>query len=218
MAAQQNKQESSSRGSSQQEQQGQQTALTQRSSVPSGLSLWEPMDMFNINPFSMMRRLNDEISRVFGQTGLTNASARGDDFVSAIWAPAIEVAYRDGNFEVSAELPGLKEDEVRVEVTNDALIIQGERRIERQEGDGGIRRTERRYGQFYRLIALPDGADAENARAEFRDGILRVTIPVSEAQSRTRQIPIQGADGSQRSQSQRQVAGQTEDSGRKKAA
>jgi HSP20 family molecular chaperone IbpA len=58
--------------------------------------------------------------------------------------------------------------------------------VEREEDRGDVRRTERRYGQFYRAIALPDGADAQNARAEFRNGVLQVVIPVAEAQRNVR--------------------------------
>jgi HSP20 family protein len=96
------------------------------------------------------------------------------------------------------------------------LIIQGERKLEKEEGDGGVRRTERRYGEFYRAIALPEGADAEHARAEFQNGVLHVTIPVPEAQSNLRQIPIQTTAAS--SQAAGQKTASAEKPGQQKAA
>jgi HSP20 family protein len=92
---------------------------------------------------------------------------------------------------VSAELPGLTDQDVTVEINNDVLIIRGEREVEKEDTSGEIRRTERRYGAFYRAIQLPEGAQADQASAEFRDGVLRITVPVQQAQSNTREISVQ---------------------------
>ena len=126
---------------------------------------------------------------MFSQAGV--APSRGEGFLSTAWVPAAEIAYRDGNLIVSAELPGLTEKDVKVEINGDFLTIHGERKVEQEESEGGIQRTERKYGEFYRAIALPEGADIEHARAEFQNGVLHVTIPVPQAQSNSRQIPIQ---------------------------
>lgn len=167
---------SQTRGEQRGEQRGQQgSGLARRSALPSVPSLLlDPLGFFDDDPFSLMRRMQREMSRVVGQAGL-DVTRRGDDFLSNAWVPATEIAFQDGNLVVSAELPGLSENDVRVEINDDFLIIQGERKMEQEQNEGGIQRTERRYGEFYRAIALPDGADAEHARAEFRDGVLRVT-------------------------------------------
>jgi HSP20 family protein len=89
-------------------------------------------------------------------------------------------------------LPGLKPEEMKVEVTDDAIVIEGERRHETEGKEGGRWHSERRYGHFYRAIPLPDGADADQIRAEFRNGELHVTVPVQQSQSKRRQIPIKG--------------------------
>ncbi|MGZ4831946.1 MAG: Hsp20/alpha crystallin family protein [Terriglobales bacterium] len=135
------------------------------------------------------------MDRVFSQA--PNISGR--DIGDIIWVPPIEVEQRDGNFVVSAELPGIPDEDIQVEVTDDALIIRGERQIEHEENERGIRRTERRYGQFYRAIPLPDGADPDKAKAELQNGVLRVTVPVSETKSGTRQIPVQTSQSGQQS-------------------
>jgi HSP20 family protein len=166
------------------------------STLPSFL---DPLGFFDDDSFSLIRRMQKEMSRVFAQAGLTS-SGRGDDFLSTAWVPTAEVAYRDGNLVVSAELPGLSEKDVKVEINNDFLTIQGERKVEKDEAENGIRRSERRYGEFYRAIALPEGADAEHARAEFKNGVLHVAVPVPQAQNSTRQIPIETTAPSQSSE------------------
>jgi HSP20 family protein len=86
---------------------------------------------------------------------------------------------------------------VKVEVTNDALVIHGERKVEQEQEEGGTRRTERQYGLFYRSIPLPEGADVEHASAKFENGLLEVTVPVPQQQQQRRSIPIQAATNAQ---------------------
>ena len=199
----------------------QEGALARHSVLPSLPSLLlDPLGFFDDDPFSLMRRMQREMTRVFGQAGI-DGSRRSGDVLSTAWIPATEIAYRDGNLIVSAELPGLTENDVKVEVNDNFLIIHGERKMEQQENEGDVRRTERRYGEFYRAIALPEGADAQNARAEFRNGVLQVTIPVPEQQSNVREIPVQAASsqsGQQQQSSQTSSSQQQQTSGQQKAA
>jgi HSP20 family protein len=166
----------------------------------------DPTDF--VNPFALMRRLRDEVDRVFSQGNGTR------DIGDLIWVPPIEVESHDGSFIVSAELPGVPDENIQVEITDDALIIRGERQIEREENNRGVRRTELRYGQFYRAIPLPDGADPDKAKAELNNGVLRVTVPVSETKSGKRQIPVQASSGQQSGKEQ----GKSETSSGTKAA
>lgn len=188
MSAQQTSQQSTSQQGSKEEQRDQHTALTRRGGgLPALRAVWDPFDVF-VNPFSLIRSMQDEINRVFAQAGSGNISGRGEEF--GMWVPPVEVTQREGNLEISAELPGLSEKDVRVEIANDVLVIQGERKFEEEKTQSGLHKTERRYGKFYRTMALPEGADAEKARAEFKDGVLRISIPVA---SNVRQIPVQAA-------------------------
>jgi HSP20 family protein len=143
-----------------------------------------PSEFFTQTPFALMRRFTEEMDRMFEEVG----GRRGSE--SALWSPAIEVSERDGKLEVLAELPGLKENEVKVEVTDEGLVIRGERKREHEERREGHVRSERSYGQFYRVIPLPEGANVDQAHAEFRNGELRVTLQVPERQHRGREIPI----------------------------
>jgi HSP20 family protein len=215
MSAQRSTQLATTQRGSGQEQRG----LVQRSAVPSVPSLLlDPLGFFDDDSFSLVRRMQREMSRVFSQAGL-DFTGGGDNTLSTAWMPTTEISYRDGNLVVSADLPGLNEKDVKVEINDDFLVIQGERKEEQQEGDGGVRRTERRYGEFYRAIALPEGADAENARAEFQNGVLRVTIPVAQPQSNRREIPIQASATSSQNSGQSQASTtNTETAERRKAA
>jgi HSP20 family protein len=156
---------------------------------PFGFSL-TPADLFSANPFSLMRRMSEEMDRTFGS--FFGQSGRG----SGTWFPAIEVAEQNGQLQVHAELPGIKPEDVKVEVTNDSLILRGERKSENEQRSGGTYRSERRYGEFYREIPLPQGVNPEDAKAQFRNGVLEITVPIPERASNRRQIPIQSGESS----------------------
>ncbi len=146
-------------------------------------------DIFNFSPFAMMRRLSEEMDRAFSSSfGLTRGSGE-----SGMWSPPVEVRERNNNLEVTAELPGLNKEDVKVECTEEGIIIQGERKREQESHEGGYYRSERTYGNFYRMIPLPEGAQVDKAKADFKNGVLEVKVPLSEQQQRkSRQIPING--------------------------
>ena len=166
-----------------------------------------PSELFNLNPFSLMRRFTEEMDHVFQRTG-----GRRDE--RSLWSPAVEVSEHDGKLEVVTDLPGIKDSDVKVEVTDEGLVIQGERKREHEEKGEGYYRSERSYGQFYRLIPLPEGANVDQARAEFRNGELRVSIPVPEQQRRVRQIPI-STTAAERKDAMSQAAGAQQGQGRR---
>ena len=111
----------------------------------------------------------------------------------AMWAPAIEVSQSEGKYLIRAELPGMNSKDVKLEITDEAVVLQGERTSEREEKKGNVHLTERQYGHFYRAIPLPEGAKAEEARAKFENGLLEVTVPVQEQKEKRREIPIEAA-------------------------
>lgn len=152
-----------------------------------------PREFFRLSPFSLMRRMMEEMDRMTGGASLGRGQRGGN-----IWSPAIEVAERDGNYIVHAELPGLRPEDVNVEVTNDSIVVSGERKSEHEENKGGMHRSERSYGEFYRSIPLPDGINADQVKAKFENGILEVTVPLPPQQeSNRRRIPIQAGNQSQ---------------------
>jgi HSP20 family protein len=84
----------------------------------------------------------------------------------------------------------LKKENVKVAITGDLLEIEGERKLETEEKRNGYVHSERNYGRFYRAIALPEGANAEKATAEFTDGVLEIAVPVPEVNRATKEIPV----------------------------
>lgn len=164
--------------------------MTRRSFDPFFASPWELM---RSNPFTLMRRMSEEMDNMFRQ-GMRS----GQDGGSAFWTPAIDIAERDGKFVITAELPGAKPEDVKVEMNEDAIVIEGERKSEHEENQGGVHRSERRYGHFYRSIPLPEGVDAEQVNARFENGVLEITAPVQEQKQNRRQIPVRagGAESS----------------------
>ncbi|HEU4634681.1 MAG TPA: Hsp20/alpha crystallin family protein [Edaphobacter sp.] len=150
-----------------------------------------PFDLLSANPFSIFRRMSEEMDRMFHEQMWEGAAG-----AQSGWSPAIEVSQRDGKFNIQAELPGLEPNDVKVEIENDSVVIQGERKSESEQKAEGMHRTERQYGYFYRSIPLPEGSKADQAQAKFRNGVLEVTVPMSEQASNKRSIPIQAEAGS----------------------
>ncbi|MBI2816506.1 MAG: Hsp20/alpha crystallin family protein [Acidobacteria bacterium] len=173
-------------GEREREQQSQRGLQRRGEAFPSLLSL-TPREFFSTSPFTLMRRLTEDMDRMF-----SSVTAHGGREESAVWMPPIEVFQLDDKIKVCAELPGINKDDVKVEVTEDSLVIQGERKHEHEEKREGYYHSERSYGTFYRSVPLPPEARIDDAKAEFRNGILEVVIPVPESARKSRQIPITG--------------------------
>jgi HSP20 family molecular chaperone IbpA len=109
----------------------------------------------------------------------------------SLWSPQIESLQRGDQFVVRADLPGLKKEDVNIELSDDSLTIQGERREEHEEEREGYYRSERSYGSFHRVVPLPEGAIPESAKATFKNGVLEVAIQAPPREvSRKRRIEI----------------------------
>jgi len=171
-------------------------------------------------PLSMMRRISEDMDRLFDSfgfgrgllqnpSGQSTLSGYGGEGTSSLWAPHIEVSERDGKFLVSADLPGVKKEDVKVEITQDAVTIQGQRKQEKTSSEGGFYRSERSYGSFYRTIPLPEGANTDNASATFRDGVLQIEIdaPQQKSSGRTLEIKDAASSGTSRAAESQQMAG-----------
>lgn len=145
-----------------------------------------------LNPFSFMARFGEEMDRLFEDFGLGGGllTSGPRDLQSSMWSPQTEVFQRAGKFVVQADLPGLNREDINVDIEEDQLIIRGERRSERQNEGEGFYQTERRYGGFYRSIALPQNIDIDQADATFRNGVLEITMPLPEEKQRSRRLEI----------------------------
>jgi HSP20 family protein len=106
------------------------------------------------------------------------------------WVPRIEIINRKDAVEVRAELPGVRPEDVNVQVSSGMLTISGERQQEEHEEREGFVRTEREYGAFSRMIPLPDGADENRVSAKFNNGMLQITVPVA-AREKGKRVEVQ---------------------------
>lgn len=117
-----------------------------------------------------------------------------DDFVTKdaqqIFNPRVDIAESDKNFHLEIALPGLKKEEVSIEHKDDYLVITGERKFENKEETKKYKTVETQYGKFSRTFHLPKLADAENVKAELKDGILKIDIPKIEEQKQVKTIQI----------------------------
>lgn len=176
---------------------GQQTGMVRRGGGMPSIFRMDPFDMLRMSPFTMMRRFMEEMDQYMGQgrqgRGGEGRAVADSDFFS----PAVEMFERGGNLVVRADLPGLTKDDVHVEVTDDALTIAGERRSEHEEQQGGVFRSERSYGTFHRQFPLPEGVNTDQITANFKDGVLEISMPAPQRQTRGRHIDIQAGNTSQ---------------------
>src|SRR5437879_9913420 len=113
-------------------------------------------------PFAFMKRFGEEMDQLFGDFGLGRgwlSPVFAGGLGEGLWAPQVEMLERDGQLVVRADLPGLTKDDVKVELTNDAITIEGERKGEHEEKGEGYYRSERSYGKFYRRLPVPEGVN-----------------------------------------------------------
>lgn len=142
------------------------------------------------SPFHLFRRMTEEMDRAFDRMFGDFAGTRTAGGVG-LWSPRVEAFQQGDNFIVRAELPGLKKDDVQVNVTEEAITLQGERREESERNEEGFYHSERSYGSFYRTIPLPEGVITDSAKASFKDGVLEIRLqaPPNEV-SKGRRIDI----------------------------
>jgi HSP20 family protein len=163
----------------------------------------EPWDGFGAFPY--MQRFAEEMDHLFEDFGMLMPRRRTgllsrmfgrepERRAAGAWAPRVEMVEREGELLVRAELPGMTRENVKVEVTDDAVTIHGERKEEKKEEKKGYHYSECHYGSFFRSIALPEGADPSKATAEFRNGVLEVVMPgPKRPEKKGRPIEIKGA-------------------------
>lgn len=131
----------------------------------------------------MDRMLTDVFSGRFPSFG-----AGGRDVMA--W-PQLDIEDKDDQVKITAELPGMKHDDIDLRVEDGMLMLSGDRKDEREDKERGY--SERYYGHFERQVSLPRGVKEDACKADFKDGVLTITIPKSEEAAQGRKIPINGA-------------------------
>jgi HSP20 family protein len=139
------------------------------------------------DPFNYLR---NQINRVFDDFWGESWLAPHREIAAGFW-PQVDVTETDKEIKVSADIPGVESKDIDVSVENGTLVIKGEKKYEREEKEKGQYRMERSYGSFERSIELPAEVDESKAKAEFKKGVLRLTLPKRPgAQSHRKRIPI----------------------------
>jgi HSP20 family protein len=151
-----------------------------------------PQDV--VDPFNMLGR---DINSVFGDflVDWTRPDRRLNmiDRQMGSFMPEIDVTETDREFQVTADLPGMDEKDLEVTFIEGSLCIKGEKREEHEEEKGNMFHSERRYGTFERLIPISSDIDPNKAKASFKKGVLKITLPKTEnARSNRKTIPVEG--------------------------
>lgn len=147
-------------------------------------------------PLNLLRRMTSELDYMFDEPWTLfrwpSADLASPD--SPIWAPKVDVMTKDNKLVTRVDLPGMKKEDVVVEVADGFLTLSGERKKETKEEKDSVYREEREYGSFCRSVPLPKGVKADEVNATFANGVLEVTIPLPVAAAPNgRKIPIQDA-------------------------
>ncbi|MGQ9608670.1 MAG: Hsp20/alpha crystallin family protein [bacterium] len=151
------------------------------------------MSIMRWRPGRELATIRDEMNRLFDEffSGFPFPERRRG-LMEGEWAPTVDVAETDENIVVTAELPGVKQNDVEITVVDDVLTLKGEKKEEKEIKKENYHRIERSYGSFQRSITLPTGVQADKAKATYKDGVLTVTIPkVEEAKPKSIKINVE---------------------------
>ena len=145
------------------------------------------MALIRWEPVRELGTIQNEMNRIFNSFFDTPTPANGTTFRR--WIPAMDLVENENAFVLKADLPGLSESDVNIELDNNVLTISGERKSEHEDREAGYYRVERSYGSFRRSLTLPEGVEAEAVKATFENGVLQVTVP-KPAQPQPRRVQI----------------------------
>lgn len=146
------------------------------------------------DPFALLRQMTAELDRAFDEPffGLRWPALGSLELTPPNWAPRVDVFERDGRLVTKVDLPGVKKEDVSVQVTDGHLALSGERKQESAETKDNVYRTEREYGSFYRAVPLPQGVTLEDVKATFADGVLEVSVPLpAKPEAKVHKVEIQ---------------------------
>ena len=148
------------------------------------------MSIVKVDPFREFAAMQDRMNRLFGNVYLRDE----DTSFRGAWVPAVDIFETDNHdLVVRAELPGMTREDIVVSVENSTLVIKGEKKFDAEVKEESYRRIERTYGQFQRSFTLPNTVDTGKVAADYRNGVLTVTLPFrEEAKPRTINVEVAG--------------------------
>ena len=132
--------------------------------------------------------LQDRMNRMFDER-FGRVQAGDINMVTGAWSPAVDIYETDNNIIVKAELPEMKEKDIDIRLENDTLTLKGERKFEKETREENYHRVERAYGAFSRSFTLPTSVDQDKISAEYKDGVLKITLP-KKVETKSKQIKV----------------------------
>ena len=158
-------------------------------SSKSGTALAPMRSSREMSSFDPFRRMQERFNRVFGENLDFFKPMAEENWSLSTWVPACDIYENDNEIVVKAELPEVKKEDVHVAIENNVLSIRGERKFSEETKQENYHRVERSYGEFMRSFTLPSFVDASKVNAEFKDGLLRVTMAKRE-EAKPKQIEV----------------------------
>ena len=136
------------------------------------------MNLVKWDPFDELKDISNRLNRIFGRS-LARTEPNQEILAMADWTPSADIRETDTAYLIKAEIPGVNKEDVKVTLQDGMLTIQGERKMEKEEKDKKFHRIERSCGSFVRSFRLPEDANESAVKAEFKDGMLNVTLTKS---------------------------------------
>lgn len=136
------------------------------------------MNLIKWDPFMELEDVSSRLNRIFGRNPVRSES-NTEMMAVADWMPSVDISETDAAYLIKGEIPGVKKEDVKVTIQDGMLTIQGERKQEKEDKGKKFHRVECSYGSFVRSFRVPDDADESTVKAEFKDGMLNVTLPKS---------------------------------------
>jgi HSP20 family protein len=137
------------------------------------------MALVRWDPFRELEEVSDRLNRMFARPAARTSNGK-ETMIVADWTPSVDISETESEYQIKAEIPDVKKEDVKVTVEDGVLTIQGERKQEKEEKGKKFHRIERAYGSFVRTFSLPDVIEEEKVKAEFKDGVLNLHLPKSE--------------------------------------
>ena len=146
------------------------------------------MNLVKWDPFVELEDISKYLNRIFGRTP-ARAEPSSELLTMADWMPSVDITETDTAYLINGEIPGVSKEDVKVTIEDGMITMRGERKQEKEEKDKKFHRIERSYGSFLRSFRMPDDVDESAVKAEFKDGMINVTLPKS-GKSKTKLINV----------------------------
>ena len=133
------------------------------------------MNIIRWTPFRDLVTVREKMNNIFEEAFISRGEEK--DMVASTWTPSVDIYENENELVLSAEAPGIEDKDIEIKIENNTLSIQGERKIEKETKEENYHRIERSYGSFYRSFTLPPNVNQDNIKAEYDNGVLRISMP-----------------------------------------